>query len=111
MRCLQLFREEVHEARLPSLLDRRDAELLNSCWSWSSARSRAVLALDGGAVEFIRTDRREDIARRDHQGVAEAVLALGDGADELLLAWIDAKTPSCGVVAQGAGEDRVRVET
>jgi hypothetical protein len=59
LRCLQLFlrclqRVEVHEARLPSFLDWRDAELLNSCWSWSSARSRAVLVLDGGAVEFTR---------------------------------------------------------
>ena len=97
---------------LADIGDRRDAELLNSCGSWSSARSRAVLALDGGAVEFIHTDLREDIARRDLQGAAEAVLALGDGADELLVAcWIDAKAPPCGVVAQGAGEDRVRVKT
>ena len=58
---------------------------------------------------FFRTDRREDIARRDLQGAAEAVLALGDGANELLVAWIDAKAPPCGIVTQGAGEDRVRV--
>ncbi len=37
--------------------------------------------------------------------------ALVDGADELLVAWIDAKAPPCGVVAQGAGEDRVRGKT
>jgi hypothetical protein len=54
---------------------------------------------------------REDIARRDLQGAVEAVLALVDGADELLVAWIVAKAPPCGVVAQGAGEDRVRVKT
>ena len=76
---------------------------------WSSARSRAVLALDGGAAEFARTDRREDIALRDLQGAVEAVLA--HGADELLVAWIDAKAPPRGVVAQGAGADRVRVKT
>ena len=62
-------------------------------------------------------DRLVDIALRDRQGAGEGgresepfaekqscILALDDGADELLVAWIDAKTPPCGVVTQGAGE-------
>ena len=77
-----MFRVEVHEVRLPFLADIgvwRDAEMLNSCGSRRSARGRAVLALDGGAAEFARMDRREDIALLDRQGASEAVLALEDG--------------------------------